>query len=59
MRRYKRIRKSPHQYDPVFGADREWKNEAIVSIICMTQYGDFNRNIYMDDILSLLSECDT
>ena len=58
VRRFECIRKYPHWYDPGFGADREWKNDNVASIVYMIQYGYLNRNIYTDDILSLLSEWD-
>ena len=57
VRYSKRIRKSPQRYDPVFGAEREWKNDAVASIVYMIQDGGLNRNIYMNDILLLLAEC--
>ena len=56
MRRSKCIRRSPHRYDPGFGDDREWKNDNIASTVYMIQYGDLNREVYTDDILSLLDE---
>ena len=33
VRRSERIRNSPQRYNPVFGADREWKNEAVASTV--------------------------
>ena len=58
MSRYERIRNSPQQYNPVFGAAREWKNDSVLSIVCVIQDKDHNSNAYMDDILSLLAEWD-
>ena len=58
VRRSKCIRKSPQRYYPVFGAAREWKNEAVVSIVYMIQDRGLNSNVYTNDILSLVSECD-
>ena len=56
MRRYNYIKKSPHWYEPGFGADRKWKNEDVASIVYMIQYGDLNINVDTDDILSLMDE---
>ena len=56
VRRYECIRNSPHQYNPGFGAAREWKNNAVASIVYMIRYRDLNRNIDTDAILSLLAE---
>ena len=58
VRRSERIRNSPQQYNPVFGAAREWKNDAVASIVCMIQDRDLNSNVDTDDILSLLAEWD-
>ena len=58
VRRYEHIRKSPHRYDPVSGAAREWNNGDIASIVYMIQYGYLNSNVDMDKILSLLAEWD-
>ena len=58
MRRSERIRNSPQRYNPGFGAAREWKNDAVASIVYMIQYEDFNSNVDTDDILSLLAEWD-
>ena len=55
VRRYKRIRKSPQRYNPDFGAAREWKNDAVASIVYMIQDRDFDSNVDTDDILSLLT----
>ena len=56
VRRSKLIRKYPQQYNPGFGAARGWKKKDVASIVYMIQDGDLNRNIYMDDILSLLAK---
>ena len=58
MRCSERIRNSPQRYKPGFGADREWKNDAIASIICMIQDRSINSNVDKDDILLLLAEWD-
>ena len=59
VRRSERIRNSPKRYNQGFGADREWKNDAISSIVYIIQDRDFNSNVGTDDILSLLDEWDT
>ena len=59
VRRSECIRNYPQQYNPVFGAAREWKNNSVASILYMIQDRDYNRNVDTDDILSLLSEWDT
>ena len=59
VRRSKRIRKSPQRYNPGFGSDREWKNDAVASIVYMIQDEDFNSNVDTDEILSLLAEWDS
>ena len=51
VRRSKRIRNSPQRYNPVFGAAREWKNDAAASIVYMIQYMDLNSNADTDDVL--------
>ena len=56
VRRSEHIIKYPQQYDPGFGASREWKNEAVSSIVYMIQYGDLNINVDTDDILFLMAE---
>ena len=56
MRRSKRIRNSPQQYNPGFGTAREWNNDAITSIVYMIQDRDLDRNVDKDNILSLLGE---
>ena len=58
VRRSKRIRNSLQRYNPVFGAAREWKNDAVESIVYMIQDRYLNSNVDTDDILSLLAECD-
>ena len=58
VRRSKRIRNSPHWYNPGFRAAREWKNDAVASIVYMIQDGDFYSNVVTDYILSLLAEWD-
>ena len=59
VRRFERIRNYPQRYNSGFGAAREWKNDAVVSIFYMIQDRYLNINIYTDDILSLLDEWDT
>ena len=59
VRRSERIRNSPQRYNPGFGAAREWKNDAVTSIVYMIQDRDINRNLDTDNILSLLAEWDT
>ena len=58
VRRSERIRNSPQQYNPGFGATRQWKNEAVSGIVYMIQDRDFDSNVDTDDILSLLAEWD-
>ena len=58
VRRSKRIRNSPQRYNQGFGADREWKNYDVASIVYMIQDRDFDSNVDTDDILSLLAEWD-
>ena len=58
VRRSERIRNSPQRYKPGFGAAREWKNDAVASIVYMIQDRDLNSNIDTDDILSLLAKWD-
>ena len=58
VRRSKRIRNSPQRYNPGFGAAREWKNDAVASIVYMIQDRDFDSNVDTDDILLLLAEWD-
>ena len=56
VRRSKRIINSPQRYNPGFGAAREWKNDAVASIVYMIQDRDLYSNVDTDDILSLLAE---
>ena len=58
VRRSKRIRNSPQQYNPGFGAPRDWKNYYVEIIVYMIQDRYLNSNVYTDDILSLLAEWD-
>ena len=58
MRRPERIRKYPQRYNPGFGAAIEWNNEAVASIVYMIQDRNLNRNLDMDDILSLMDKWD-
>ena len=52
------VRSSPHQYNPWFGAAREWKNDAVASIVYMIQDRDININVDTYDILLLLADWD-
>ena len=45
-------------YNSGFGADREWNNDNVASIVYMIQYRDTNINVDTDDILLLLAEWD-
>ena len=58
VRRSERIRNSPQRYNPGLGAAREWKNDAVASIVYVIQDRDLDRNVDTDDILSLLAEWD-
>ena len=58
VRRSERTINYPQQYNPGFGAAREWKNGAVASIVYMIQDRDLNSNVDTDDILSLLAEWD-
>ena len=58
VRRFEHIRNSPQRHNPGFGAAREWKNDAVSSIVYMIQDTDFDSNVDTDDILSLLAEWD-
>ena len=51
VRRSERIRNSPQRYNPGFGAAREWKNDAVASIVYMIQDRNLNSNVDTDDIL--------
>ena len=55
VRRSERIRNSPQQYNPGFGAAREWNNDAVTSIVYIIQDRYLDINVYTDDILSLLA----
>ena len=46
VKRSERIINSPQRYNPGFGAAREWKNDAVASIVYMIQ--DTNLNINVD-----------
>ena len=59
VRRSKRISNSPQRYNSGFGAAREWKNEAVASIVYMIQYRVINRNVDTDDIILLLAHWDS
>ena len=48
----------PQRCNPEFGAAREWNNNAVASIVYMIQDRDYDSNVDMDDILSLLDEWD-
>ena len=52
----KRNRQSPQRYNPGFGADREWNNDAVSSIVYIIQDGYLNSNVDTNDILPLLPE---
>ena len=58
VRRSECIRNYPLRYNPVFGAAREWKNNAVASIVYMIQDRDFDSNVDTDEILLLLAEWD-
>ena len=45
VRRSKHIRNSPQRYNPYFGAAREWKNDAVASIVYMIQDRDYDSNV--------------
>ena len=51
VRRSECIRNSPQRYIPGFGAAREWKNDAVASIVYIIQDRDLDRNVDTDDIL--------
>ena len=40
MIHYERIRKYPHQYEPQFGADRDWNSDTVNIIVGVIQSGD-------------------
>ena len=56
MRLSKITRKYPQKYDPGFGAAREWKSYAVSSLVYMIKDGDYDRNIDIENILSLLDD---
>ena len=58
VRRSERIRNSPQRYNLGFWSAREWKNDAVASIVYMIQYRAFDSNVDTDDILLLLAEWD-
>ena len=51
VRRSECIRNSPQGYNSGFGAAREWKNDAVASILYMIQYSELHSNVDKDDIL--------
>ena len=58
VRRSERIINYPQRYNPGFGANREWKNDDVASIVYMIQDRDLNSNIDMDNILLLMAKWD-
>ena len=58
MRRSERIRNYPQRYNPGFGDAREWKNNAVETIVYIIQDRDLDSNVDTDDIISLLAEWD-
>ena len=58
VRRSECISNSPQRYNPGFGAAREWKNDAVASIVYMIQDRDLYSNVDTDDILPLLADLD-
>ena len=58
VRRSECIRNSPLRYNPGFRAAREWKNDAVASIVYMIQDRGIDSNVDTDDILLLLAEWD-
>ena len=58
VRSYEHIKNSPHWYNLIFGAAREWKNNDVASIVYMIQDRDININVDTDDIILLLAEWD-
>ena len=59
VRRSERTRNFPQRFNPGFGAAREWKNDAVASIVYMIQDRYFDRNVDTDDILLLLAKWDS
>ena len=45
VRNSERIRNSPQWYNPGFGAAREWKNDAVASIVYMIQVRDLHSTV--------------
>ena len=58
VRHFKSIIKYPQRYNSGFGADREWNNDNVASIVYVLQDGDLNSNVHTNDILLLLAEWD-
>ena len=56
VRHYECIRNSPQWYNPVLGADREWNNDDVASIVYMIQGVYLNINVDTGYILSLLAD---
>ena len=48
VRRSERIRNFPQRFNPGFGAAREWKNDAVASIVYMIQDRDYDSNVDTD-----------
>ena len=59
MSNSKRNRKFTHRFEPSFADVREWKSDAATSLVYMIQYGYYDRNLNMYEILSLLDDFDT
>ena len=57
VRSSKHIIKSPKQYNPGFGAKIEWTSDTVTSLVYMIQYGYYDKNLDMDDILTFLVNC--
>ena len=49
----------PQRYNPVLGDAKEWKNDAVASIVYIIQDRYFDSNVDTYDILLLLAEWDT
>ena len=47
-RRSEHIRNFPQRFNPEFRSAREWKNDAVASIVYMIQDRDFDSNVDMD-----------
>ena len=52
------IRKSPQQYDPVFGDVRKFKSETVGSLVYMIQYENYDRSVDIVEIIYLLVDWD-